>query len=359
MEGYHSAPLTLVYTGANTPLDGKWSVTENDQLSKLGIVSFMTGGTATANEGAKMELYNGEDSIASATLNASGTLCYADFGGLALEQDGDYSLVIPDSAIVNMPKTTQKFKGIAKPAEYASVSYKAGNTTFVADSVLVGSKVAFNVAASDTLALDSLTLNGAAVALTDSAYVIDSIAANADLAAAIRYIPTPAPETVFYNVDYKVQTVVNDSTMPIASSTTKVAEDSVFTFKAPELDENWSVEVSAGEMSEDDVYSVAVTSDTSVVVTCTFIGEVKYVDETTTGVFTLENQEITISAMQGKIIVSGAKAGDNISLYGLNGAKLGNWEVKQDRQTIDVNSGVYLVVVKGDNGKAAAKVSVK
>jgi len=33
--------------------------------------------------------------------------------------------------------------------------------------------------------------------------------------------------------------------------------------------------------------------------------------------------------------------------------------VEQNRQTIDVNSGVYLVVVKGTDGKAAAKVSVK
>jgi len=433
---YKSAPTIVHYFGANTALNGKWSVSDNDQLSKLGIVSFMTDGTATAYDGAKMVLYNGEDSIAAAPLTANGTLCYADFNGLDLEQDGDYSLVIPDSAIVNMPKTTQKFKGVAKPAEYATVSYKAGNTTIVADSVLVGSKVAFNVIEADTLALDSLTLNGTAVELTDSAYAIDSIAANADLAAAIRYIPTPAeyidvtyksvgttletknvlkgtqltfnvaecdtlkldslvlngvnvtdsikggafttdsltenavieanmqyiptpaPETKYYAVDYEVKSVVGGEESVISSTSTTMAEDSVFTFQAPALDDNWTVAVSAGELA-DDVYSVAVTNDTTVTVTCTFNGEVTYVDEVTTGVFSVNGKDLKISTTTGKVVVDGASKGDTITLYALNGAKLGQWTVEQSRQTISVNTGVYLVVVKGADGNKTAKVSVK
>lgn len=357
MPGYYSEKTYVHYYGANTA--NKWSIKDNDQLDKLGLVSLMTGGEATVNEGAKMALYCGEDSIAAADLKASGTFCYADFGELTLEQDSVYSLVIPDSAIVNMPKTTQKFKGITKPAEYTSVTYKANGITIASDQVLKGSKVSVNMAMPDSIQLDSLMLNGEKVALADSVYAIDSLAADAGIEAVLTYIPTPAPETKFYAVDYKVLSVANDSTMLFTTSSTKVAEDSIFTFKAPELDENWSVEVSAGELA-DSTYSLTITSDTTIAVTCTFNGEVKYVDETASGVYTFEsNQDITISTTQGKIVVEGAKAGDTINLYGLNGAKLGQWTVAQDKQTIDVNSGVYLVVVKGDAGKAAAKVSVK
>jgi len=226
------------------------------------------------------------------------------------------------------------------------------------DQVLKGSSVKVDVALPDSIQLDSIMLNGEKVALVDSVYAIDSLAADAEIETALTYIPTPAPETKFYNVAYTVKSVVGSEENLISATTTMVAEDSVLTFQAPALDENWSVEVSAGELA-DSIYSVVVASDTAVVVTCTFNGKIGYVDETTTGFLNVAGHDVTISTTEGKIVVEGAQVDDVITLYSLNGAKLGQWTVEQNRQTIDVNSGVYLVVVKGTDGKAAAKVSVK
>jgi len=365
MKAYHSEPLTLLYIGANTVLDGKWSVSESDQLSKLGIVSFMTGGAATVNEGARMVLYNGEDSIASAPLTANGTLCYADFNGLDLEQDGDYSLVIPDSAIVNMPKTTQKFKGVAKPAEYATVSYKSNGITVASEQVLKGSSVKVDVALPDSIQLDSLMLNGEKVALADSVYAIDSLATDAEIEAALTYIPTPEPTAPVYNVSYAVKASVTadgeTTTTDVSSTTATVEQGKDYTFSVTTPDDNWTVDsvvVGTTPWTLADEYTVTIEGDTTITAYYSYAGEVAYVDGSSTGVFNINGKAIEIGINSGKIVVDGTSAGDVILLYAMNGAKMGQWTAQNIRESISVASGQYIVVVKHGSDKVAAKVSV-
>jgi len=361
--GYYSAADTILYIGANTAIS--WSLSEGDQLSKLGLVSFMTGGAATVNEGAKMVLYCGTDSVAEAEIKLSGSLCYADFGNLTLEQGASYSLVIPDGAIENMPKTTLNFTGVPKVAEYVNVTYKAAGTTVAAENVLKGSRLTFGMAAVDTLRIDSLMLNGAKVELVNNAYTIDSLAQDIELDAALTYIPTPEPAAPVYNVSYAVKASVTadgeTTTTDVSSTTATVEQGKDYTFSVTTPDDNWTVDsvvVGTTPWTLADEYTVTIEGDTTITAYYSYAGEVAYVDGSSTGVFNINGKAIEIGINSGKIVVDGTSAGDIILLYAMNGAKMGQWTAQNIRESISVASGQYIVVVKHGSDKVAAKVSV-
>lgn len=184
------------------------SITENSSLSELNRVAFFFNDAIKATIGATAKLYKGEEEIAAKAIKtdvtvAGSNLAYVDFADAAqgfaaytLEEDANYTLTIPEGAIVSTSDEAVineeikiAFTGSATDAiESINVSYNLGNSVSTTQ-IAKGSEASYTFAPAEGWEVATLTLNGEDVmsALANNIYTTPALQADATIAATFTY----------------------------------------------------------------------------------------------------------------------------------------------------------------------------
>jgi len=88
---------------------------------------------------------------------------------------------------------------------------------------------------------------------------------------------------------------------------------------------------------------LTIDSDTSITAHYSYKGEVVRSEDSTSGLFDVNGEEVSIAAENGAITVQNTSAGDTVTIYMMNGMKVGSWGTTQYKQVISVRPSVYLV----------------
>lgn len=170
------------------------SLIEGQKLSHVSVVSFYTAGDVKATDNAKLEIRNGEETVASAPVRVAKeegyTHVYADFSGeghqpFATEKGVNYSAVLPQGAVAETANEnllnkeySVPFTGMASDPVYHNVTLSIDNAVAQTSTVEEGKTVSFQLTPVD----DLWTVESVSNATLDEAsgmYVTEPV--NADL----------------------------------------------------------------------------------------------------------------------------------------------------------------------------------
>lgn len=142
-------------------------IVEGQKLSHVGVVSFYTAGDVKATDNAKLEIRNGEETVASAPVRVAKeegyTHVYADFSGeghqpFATEKGVTYAAVLPQGAVAETANEnllnkehSVSFTGMAPEAVYHNVTLSLDNAAAQTSAVEEGKTVSFQLTPVDDL----------------------------------------------------------------------------------------------------------------------------------------------------------------------------------------------------------------
>lgn len=169
-------------------------IVEGQKLSHVGVVSFYTAGDVKAIDNAKLEIRNGEETVASAPVRVAKeegyTHVYADFSGkghkpFATEKGVTYAAVLPQGSLAETANEnllnkeySVPFTGMASDPVYHNVTLSLDNAAAQTSAVEEGKTVSFQLTPVDDLwkveSVENATLDEAS-----GMYVTEPV--NADL----------------------------------------------------------------------------------------------------------------------------------------------------------------------------------
>ena len=173
-------------------------IVEGQKLSHVGVVSFYTAGDVKATDNAKLEIRNGEETVASAPVRVAKeegyTHVYADFSGeghqpFATEKGVSYAAVLPQGAVAETANEnllnkeySVPFTGMASDPVYHNVTLSIDNATAQTSTVEEGKTVSFMLTPVD----DLWTVESVSNATLDEAsgmYVTEPVKADVEVKA--------------------------------------------------------------------------------------------------------------------------------------------------------------------------------
>lgn len=174
------------------------SLIEGQKLSHVSVVSFYTAGDVKATDNAKLEIRNGEETVASAPVRVAKeegyTHVYADFSGeghqpFATEKGVNYSAVLPQGAVAETANEnllnkeySVPFTGMASDPVYHNVTLSIDNAVAQTSTVEEGKTVSFKLTPVD----DLWTVESVSNATLDEAsgmYVTEPVKADTEVKA--------------------------------------------------------------------------------------------------------------------------------------------------------------------------------